>query len=477
MSSRQRQVDETLEAGVRSALRLAIVPPPTPEYLRYRIAGMSAATVPARRGPGWPELPVVRWSLRNAVALRTVAALAVVGVLIGGGLVAWNARHARPVAAPTFAGPVFDDGAVMLPQIEPNGVAYAYVDGTGLFITGDFGATWAGPRQVPAGNSPRDHLWDIGTLDFVDAEHGWMTRVANGPTGSDVVEYRTDDGGVTWTPAPIATFSDPTSADAFVTASQHFTDARHGRLIVAPADATGSDDTCRTFLTADGGATWEGPTVGSCFGRLPEARWASDLLGYAGASLPGDARLATTTDGGATWVSGGLAGTWTQPEVRLLTDGPDGLTAVVQEIAGDGSLPVMIMRSTDGGRTWLRDHELAVPGGQGLSPLDDLSASSPSRWVGSFEAGCPDAGSCPVGNVDQTMVSYDQGRTWTPIGSWLLDASGLAWWDDLHGVVLALGPQAVAPTAVPGTTERTSALTRMVFVTDDGGRTWQAVKF
>jgi hypothetical protein len=477
MNVRDHEIDAALEGRVRSALRRSIVPPPTPEYVRYRVAAMSAATVHARRGLRWPALPVVRWTLRNAVAIRAVAALSIVAVLIGGGLMVWNARRALPAATPTFAGPVFDDGAVMLPQIGPNGVAYTYVDGTGLFITGDFGATWAGPRQLPAGNSSRDRLWDVGTLDFVDAEHGWMTRVANGPTGSDVVEYRTDDGGVTWTPASIASFSDPTSEDAFVTASQHFTDARHGRLIVAPAGATGGDDTCRTFLTADGGATWDGPTVGSCVGRLPEARWVSDLLGYAGAGFPGDARIATTMDGGATWVSGGLAGTWAQPEVRLLTEGPDGLAAVVQETAGDGSLPAVIMRSADGGRTWLRDHELAVPGGQGLSPFDDLSASSPSRWVGSFEAGCPDAASCPAGNVDKMMVSHDQGRSWTPTGSWLLDAAGLAWWDDLHGVVLAFGSQAVAPTAAPENTEWTSAPTRMVFVTEDGGLTWQAVPF
>jgi hypothetical protein len=455
--TRERHVDEALETHVRAVLHRAIVPPSTPEYLRYRIAAMSADTVPARGGSPWAQSWVSRRTRRSAVAVRVAAAALLIAALFVAGGAIWNSRVNPAVSAPTFSGPVFDDGAVMFPQIRPNGVAYTYVDGKGLYLTSDYGATWSNPRQIPAGNSARDHLWDIGTIDFADAEHGWLTRVANDPSGSSVVEYRTIDGGATWTSTAIAAFSGPTTDQDFVTASQHFVDAMNGRLILAPAGAMEGDSSCRTFLTVDGGATWVGPTIGACFGRLPEATWMSGTLGFAHASSSFDAAIHTTTDGGATWVSGGLAGTWARPEVRLLVGGSGGLVAVVRDAGGDASLPVEVMRSTDGGRTWLRDHELALPRGGDSTGQFDLSVLSPSRWVAS----------CSPCTISQMMVSDDEGRTWTALGSGFGAAQGLAWWDDLHGIVLG---------GASATTDTTPARAQ-VFVTNDGGRSWRSVTF
>jgi len=451
--NRHRHIDETLETRVRTVLHRAIVPPSTPEYLRYRIASMSADTIPARRGASWRQRLVPRRTRRDAVAVRVAAAALLIAALFVTGGMIWNSRVNPVVAAPTFSGPVFDDGAVMFPQIRPNGVAYTYVDGKGLYLTSDFGATWSSARQIPAGNSARDHLWDIGTIDFADAEHGWLTRVANDPSGSSVVEYRTADGGVTWASTAMTTFSGSTTDQDFVTASQHFVDAMNGRLIVAPAGAKDGDSSCRTFLTVNGGA-WVGPRIGACIGRLPEVTWMSGTLGFAHASSSGDAAIRVTTDGGATWVSGSLAGTWARPEVQLLVSGSGGLVAVVRDAGGDATLPVQVMRSTDGGRNWLRDHELVAPRGGDASVQGNLSASSPSRWVGTFRA-------------DQMMVSDDEGRTWTPLGSSLGDAQGLVWWDDLHGIVRGV---------VSGASDTTPARAQ-VFVTDDGGRSWRPVTF
>jgi hypothetical protein len=461
--NRGRQIDETLETRVRTALHRAIVPPPTPQYLRYRIDAMSADTIPAPQGSSWTQSWLPRRTRRDAVAVRVAAATLLIAALVVAGGVIWNSRVNPAAAAPTFSGPVFDDGALMAPQIRPDGVAFTYIDGRGLYLSTDFGATWSGPRQIPAGNSARDHLWDIGTIDFADAYHGWVTRVANYPTGSTVVEYRTTDGGMSWSSTAITTFSAANSADEFVTASQHFANALNGRVIVAPAGAREGDSTCHTFFTVDGGATWTGPTVGACSARLPEATWTNGTLGYLRASSAG-AAISTTTDGGDTWVRGTLAGTWAQPEVRLLLSGPDGLVAVVRETGGDATMPVKVMRSTDGGRTWLGDHQLVGPRGGGLDPLGDVSASSPSRWVGAFEGDCPDANMCAGSAVYAMTVSRDEGRTWTALGSWFYDAPAIAWWDDLHGLVLA------DPAAPP-------AVNRAVFATDDGGKTWRAVKF
>jgi hypothetical protein len=446
--------DRDLEDKVRAELRRSIVPPATPEYLRYRIAAMSADTIPARRGSSRTQSWVPRRTRRAAVAVRVAAAALLVAALFVAGGVIWNSRVNPAAEAPTFSGPVFDDGAVMFPQIRPNGVAYTYVDGKGLYLTSDFGVTWSSARQIPAGNSARDHLWDIGTIDFADAEHGWLTRVANDPSVSSVVEYRTADGGVTWASSAIATFSGSTTDQDFVTASQHFVDAMNGRLILAPAGAKEGDTSCRTFLTRDGGATWVGPTIGACIGRLPEVTWMSGTLGFAHASSSGDAAIRTTTDGGATWMSGSLAGSWARPEVQLLVGGSGGLVAVVRDAGGDATLPMQVMRSTDGGRTWLRDHDLAVPRGGDSSRQGNLSASSPSRWVAAFQA-------------DQMMVSDDEGRTWTALGSSFGDAQGLVWWDDLHGIVLGVAS---------GTTDTTPARAQL-FVTDDGGRSWRPVTF
>ncbi|HEX7496229.1 MAG TPA: hypothetical protein VF349_06320, partial [Candidatus Limnocylindrales bacterium] len=98
-------------------------------------------------------------------------------------------------------------------------------------------------------------------------------------------------------------------------------------------------------------------------------------------------------------------------------------------------------------------HELVPPRGASLTPLGDLSASSPSRWV-----------SCGLSTIDEMMVSNDEGRTWTALGSWFGDAQGLVWWDDLHGIVRGVASPA-------------QAQAQALFVTDDGGRSWRAATF
>jgi photosystem II stability/assembly factor-like uncharacterized protein len=474
MNLRERQLDESLEARARAALRRAIVPPPTPEYLRYRIDAMSAATVPARRGPWWPETPFVRWGRRNATAVRAVAAFVAVAALIGGGLAVWNARQNRTVAAPTFAGPVFDYGAVMMPQLEPGGAGFTYVDGKGLFVTGDYGATWSDARQVPAGDSARDHLWDVDTIDFVDAERGWMTQVNNRPDGSDVIAYRTLDGGRSWLATPVASFTEPTTEDAFVDAIEHFRDSAHGELLVGRTGTSG----CQRWSTSDGGATWtSGGSTLQCIGLSPLVNWVTATLGYATSSPePATDVIWTTQDGGVTWVRGRLGGTWTQPEVRLLVQGSSGLTAVVADTGANVTLPAAVMRSADGGATWTRLHDLVTPRGN-LTPFDALSASSPSRWAGVFTSDCPTTASCPWSlPIDELAESWDEGRTWTRLGSTLYDPQNLVWWDDAHGFVMVLASQ-TGGSAVGSASETTVRQSSAILVTSDGGRTWRAVSF
>lgn len=456
--------EPAFEAEVRSFLRQSIVPPPTPQYLRYRLELMDAPTVGATSS-GPLELPGVRRAWGRSVAFRLAGSALAMALVATLGFVAVRSQLDSSAASPGFSGAVWQAGAVMSPQMLPNGAAFTYVDGTGLYMTADFGRTWSGPTQIPGADTPRDHLWDMGTLEFADAERGWMVRVRNGRDGSVAEAFRTVDGGQSWQSEPIATYSQPTNDTDFVAAQMHFRSLNDGWLLLGRVGGSGTSD-CRRWATADGGRTWAGPVDAACTG-LPLVHWVTPTLGYLASGETTEAQVVVTLDGGATWQHGSLGGTWSNPDIRLLTSDGDTLTAVVQEDNTTGT-SAAVMVSRDGGASWHRDHDLTPPlepsAGRGSMPLA-ITAPESGRWVAASDIGtvmpCP-SGTCASTPSYVLRESRDEGRTWTRLGTQpFFNPGGLAWWDGSHGLVM--GTSGTSP--------------RGMYRTSDGGETWSPISF
>lgn len=333
-------------------------------------------------------------------------------------------------------------------------VALLLQQGT-AFRTADGGATWR-PAALPAGYASASSIRR-------DAAGGW-SMVANGAT-----LLRSVDRGATWAPMPRAL-----PLDAPV-AALWFSDAQRGRAWLSDG---------RAFDSADGGNTWTprggtpvlaGVQPGSLQVQAGEA-WLVD----------GGGILQRTADAGISWAplqprAADAATTvrvaWTQRR-----DARNGL-AVVSRCPRGGD-PTQCRNELavtgDGGATWSLSWEGGINDGQQVVFIDavrgtriDLggrpwwTADGGLTWqaaAGAGDARCAvprrgpaDSLWCASGST-QLLRSLDAGRTWSVIELPVADpeqpvrTADMAWPDDRTGYVVAA---------------------RDVYVTRDGGATWQ----
>lgn len=220
----------------------------------------------------------------------------------------------------------------------------SFDEGGALFETTDGGATWV-QRDVPVS------LGDpLNGIFFLDSQNGWTFGNAN---------YRTTDGGTTWTELP---FLGSTYFMEFYTASFGL--------------ASGNFD---KYVSHDGGSSWEPSPNG-----MLAFDFANDLTGL-GVGASGVHR---TTDGGLTFV------------LALAGDADDAafLSSTVALAIVEGAFS----RSTDAGVTWT-----AGASASGRSHLVPVSADIVLAWgrAGSF----PDFD-------DRILRSGDGGQTWIDLG-------------------------------------------------------------
>jgi hypothetical protein len=458
--------DPIFEAEVRAELRRSIVPPPTPEYVRERVERTATRVI---EQAGQPRV-FGRW--RSARLLGGLAAAVGIVAVIAAALF-W--RSETPVPGPTPAtgptsaasptptpGPTISPGTGLHMSVTPDGGGFVYIEGDGLRVTTDYGATWSEARQVPPGDSGQDHLWDVGTLQFIDLQHGWMTGVTNGSAGARVTSYRTADGGRTWRASSVISLApDPAAARAsFIGAQDHFADALHGWIVLGRI-TPGVDSwrgTCQRFETSDGGATWSGPTTGSCAGISPLAQWVTRFVGYAVPDY-GSSTVSVTMDGGWTWRSAGLPGVSPAQTVTvdlMAVDGSGRLT-LVAAVAQQPS-PHQVFLSSDGGASWSLQHDLAEP--PDFAAFNWIQVRGPGIWLASVVT--------VAAGPDRLYETTDEGGNWTAVGSNAQPGSGrVLWWDDLRGLTWASDPTCRDYCGMPPS----------IFSTDDGGRTWRQVLF
>lgn len=288
-----------------------------------------------------PRIQFVRFA-QNAVPLLTLLLVLLASPAAGG----WITQSPLP----TF----LDIRGVATPT--PQRVYLATDDnssdaGGALFESLDGGANWV-QRAVPFS------LGDpLNGIQFLDSQHGWAFGNAN---------YRTTDGGATWTELP---FLGSTYSMRFYTANFGL--------------AAGNFD---HFVSHDGGLSWVAPPNG-----IVAFNFLDGSIGL-GVSASGIYR---TTNGGAsfTHVLGGGAA-----DALFLSS-----TTAVGIVGGN------FVRSTDGGVTWTVG--ASAQGRRGLVPVSGGTALAWAR-NGAFPAA-----------DERVLRSTDGGQTWTDLGPILAEGA------------------------------------------------------
>lgn len=175
--------------------------------------------------------------------------------------------------------------------------------GTGkgdLFRTTDGGASWAKVASKPG--------TFIRALGFVDAKTGFIGNIGTDyyPGVTDTTPlYRTDDGGVTWTPAELGgkTITGVCAID--VLRSQRIYQGKlEPRLVVHAAGRVGGPT--GMLRSTDGGKSWTVSDLSAVAGMILDVKFFDEQTGLLFASTGRDPAtteglILRTTDGGKNW--------------------------------------------------------------------------------------------------------------------------------------------------------------------------------
>ena len=225
--------------------------------------------------------------------------------------------------------------------------AAAGSQGVALYGTVDAGTTWTklsetDPNDATGGSGHLPFGCSKGQPVFVSISTGWIPGACSaGPAGP--LFYVTRDGAKTWNPVRIALPAGYSGNCMCEIRSLRFADARNGVFVL---DLYGSDGQAQTYFyaTHDGGASWQpGPT-------LPANSYTVDFINATtGWTL--DAKRNTilqTNDGGQHWAP---AGTIPSNSNGVVMDFQF-VTAQVGWALGADSRGLPILKTVDGGATW-----------------------------------------------------------------------------------------------------------------------------
>ena len=256
------------------------------------------------------------------------------------------------------------------------------------FRTSDGGDHWLA-AELPAGLTG-----SLGSVDFVDARHGWTVGSISGQAPANAAGgyvLSTVDGGVTWTPQPVP--STVARLNRVI-----FADAAHGWAVGVAADGKPA-----VVATGDDGATWSLQAIPGDVRNLRDIGFLDARRGWAVGDLPPEPGqdplgvVITTADGGATWTeqattsgslwtvavidgqrlyAGGARGLWSTRDGGATWDKQPfalpALDAISFTDADHGwvthSMFSTVCRTDDGGRTWVGSDVRGVGNGAACLP-------------------------------------------------------------------------------------------------------------
>lgn len=184
---------------------------------------------------------------------------------------------------------------------------------------------------------------------FVDAAQGWAVN------GSGQIS-RTQDGGQTWT-------RQLTQSGTYFRCIG-FVDTQRGFAgNIGPNYFPGVTDANPLYRTLDGGATWQPVTgiSGPAATGLCAIEVVSAEVIYAAGRVGGPSHLLKSTDGGQTWISRAFD----PAQIQMVTDIK--FLSPTEGYAFGGSSPnvqlsrAVVLRTTDGGQTWAPMYRSARP--------------------------------------------------------------------------------------------------------------------
>ena len=344
----------------------------TRPVLRFRPAPALAALMAA----------VVILGVGLAVGLRPGGFLGVVGASVTppasrlpGSPSASPTSGTSPAPTPLPQGPDVQAGGLVDPLH-----GWAVVDHR-LWVTGDGGASWR-DATPPGGFATANADYLLG-VDFADAQHGWVAINEAFTSGSDasygrVDIWRTTDGGQTWSRTQLPKAVLHPFGEIMPQVQLDFLDPGHGFAFLSGNSAKGRNDS-DLFWTADGGMTWspDRPTGTGSVGIEGSVGFATAADGVIVNALHG-AGIAVTHDGGRTWIDATLtppAATGMQLFFAQLVffDGRSGLVSI--DFQSDTGSVTHVYRTSDAGSSWT----LAATAPTGVSAISFLD---PQRWIG-----------------------------------------------------------------------------------------------
>lgn len=257
--------------------------------------------------------------------------------------------------------------------------------GTGkgdLFATSDGGDSWTKVASKPG--------TFIRAVGFVDAKTGYIGNVGTDyyPGVTDTTPlYRTNDGGVTWTPIDIGGVTVAGICAIDILRTKRIYQAKlEPRLIITAAGRVGGPT--GMIRSVDGGATWTATDLSDTAGMILDIKFLDEQTGLIFAvtsrdAASGNALILRTTDGGKSWTK--VYQSSRPAELIWKASFVDATTGFATVMSYDQSATQKhIVKTSDGGKTWV---ELPLVNNGAAVELGIGFVDAMHGWVGTTVGG------------------------------------------------------------------------------------------